>query len=154
MPRKKKANVEIVSASETHLVPLVQAPAVNLQAMLDRMVRERVDEILAMRAGGHVEPDFQPREVANDARIRNNVFEIRKWSLFFEKWGCRTCHRKNVAHASSGCCARCHNLVAQRLAAIKRDFYRDDPELEIERQINQITSRMRSAQALLGDVEK
>ena len=152
MPRKKKANVEIVPASEAVLVP--REPAANLQEMLDRMVRERVDEILAMRAGGHVEPDFQPREVANDARIRNNVFEIRKWSLYFEKWGCRMCHRKNVGHASSGYCGRCHSLVALRLAAIKRNFYRDDPELEIERQINQITSRTRSAQALLGDVEK
>jgi len=150
--QKKETTVEIVPRGQSGIVP--KAPTVNIEAILDRMVRERVDEILATRAAEKVEADFQPRDVANDTRIRNNVFELRKWALYFEQWGCRMCRRRNVSHASGGHCDRCNNLVAGRLGRIKRKFYEDDPDLEIERQINQITSRMRSAQALLTDREE
>jgi hypothetical protein len=152
MPRKKKATTEIVSGADLALVP--KRVPINIRAILDQMVREQVEQALAQRANGNIPADFQPRDVANDARIRGNVFEIRKWTLYFEKWGCRMCRRKNVSHLGGGCCKRCHELVSGRLAKIKRDFYANDPEQEIERQINQITSRLRSAKALLGTTEE
>jgi Zn finger protein HypA/HybF involved in hydrogenase expression len=152
MTRKKKPGVEIVPASETALVP--KRPAESPQAVLDRMVRERVDEIMAERGSAPMESDFQPKEVAFELQRRQTVFERRKWPLYFEKWGCRKCERKRVAHMSTGQCAACHSRLQQRLAAIKRDFDKANPDQEIERKIDQLTSRFRSAQALLGELEE
>lgn len=146
MPDKKKPIVEIMPTSEAALMP--KPPAANLQAMIDHIVRERVDEIMAER-GAALESDFQPREVLYEIRQRQTVFERRKWSLYFEKWGCRKCGRKKVSHASGGFCGRCQNLFQSRLTVLKREYERANPELEIQRQIDHITSRVRTAEALL-----
>jgi hypothetical protein len=64
------------------------------------------------------------------------------------------CSQKAVLHSRGGCCERCSSLVTQRLSQIKRDYERADPEREIERQIDRLTSRVRSARDLLGEYEK
>src|ERR1700736_2101724 len=151
MSRKKMPAVEIVPASESALVP--KRPSGNLQAVLDRMVRERVDEIMAER-GAQLAVDFQPKEVAYELQRRQTVFERRKWSLYFEKWGCRMCRTKRVNHVSSGHCAACHSLLQGRLAQIKLNFDHDNPDQEIDQKIDQLTSRFRSAQSLLAEREE
>jgi hypothetical protein len=140
--------IEIMPRSEGALVPT--SPAAKFRAMLESMVRERVDEIMANRGASQLEHDFQPREVAIAIRRRRTVFESRKWRLYFEKWGCRMCSQKTVLHVSGGCCQRCTSLVTQRLSQIKRDYEKANPEREIERQIGHLTSRERSARNLLG----
>jgi hypothetical protein len=152
VPRKKNPSVEIMPRSEGALI--LKAPAEKFQGMLERLVRERVDEIMANGGASQLETDCQPREVALEIRRRQTVFESRKWRLYFEKWGCRMCNRKTVMHASGGCCERCNSLVTQRLSQIKRDYEKADPEREIERQIDLLTSRVRSARELLGEREK
>lgn len=152
MPRKKKPIVEIVPASQAALVPK-PSPA-NIEAIIERMVWERVDEILAERGAAEMEPNFQPREISTEIRLRQSVYERRKWSIYFEKWGCKVCGNKKVSHVGSGSCERCYMRVYQRLAQIKHDFDKANPESEIKRDIDQITKRVRSAQALLGHGEK
>jgi len=46
------------------------------------------------------------------------------------------------------------SLMAARLATIKRQYERDNPEAQIDRQIDRLTSRFRSAEALLGEGDK
>jgi hypothetical protein len=153
MPRKKKPVVEIVRLPEAVLAP--SPTTAHLQAVLDRMVRQRVDEIMAERGDVDLEPDFQSKEVAYELQRRQTVFDRKKWRLYFEEWGCRMCQRKKwVSHASSGHCSRCVSLMNARLAKIKRRFEEANPETEIDRQIDRISSRLRSAQELLGEIEK
>jgi hypothetical protein len=45
-------------------------------------------------------------------------------------------------------------ILFQRLAKIERDFKLANPEQEIQRQIDHMTSRIRTAEALLGKDEK
>jgi hypothetical protein len=47
-----------------------------------------------------------------------------RWRLYFDKFGCRSCHRKNVRHASHGLCRRCKKLVANRLRVTAAEFSR------------------------------
>jgi Zn finger protein HypA/HybF involved in hydrogenase expression len=152
MPRKKNPSVEIMPRSGGALKPKLWTA--NFQATLERIVRERVDEIMANPGSSQFETDFQPKEFAIEIRQNQTVFESRKWRLYFEKWGCRMCSQKTVLHAGSGCCEKCNRLVTQRLIQIKRDYEKADPEREIERQIDHITSRVRSARELLGEGEK
>ena len=145
MPRKKKISTEIV----------LQRPAGDMRAVLDRMVRDRVDEIMAERAEAQLaeaqpeEHNFQPREVALEIRRQQTMFERRKWALYFAKWGCRMCRRKrNVGHGSGGCCSACCTLVTLRLKQIKIEYDRDNPESQIAENIDRLTRRLRSAQEL------
>src|ERR1700680_2314822 len=139
MPRKRKISTEIV----------LQRPAEDMRALLDRIVRDRVDEAMAERANAQPEHNFQPRDVSIEIRRRQSVFERRKWGLYFEKWGCRMCGRKrNVNHGSGGVCATCEVRVAGRLRQIKLEYERDNPESQITENIDRLTRRLRSAQEL------
>jgi|SRR5579872_2006849 len=139
MPRKKKISTEIV----------LQRPAVDMRAVLDRMVRDRIDEIMAERAEVQPEHNFLTREAALEIRRQQTVFERRKWALYFAKWGCRMCRRKrNVSHGSGGCCSTCCTMVMLRLKQIKIEYDRDNPESQIAENIDRLTRRLRSAQEL------
>ena len=152
MPRKKKPNVEIVPESQAALVP--KAPAANFQAVLDQMVRDRVAEALAEGDVSLMEPDFLPREIAIEIVAQQTLFHRCKFRLYFEKWGCRTCGKKTVAHSGRGYCHHCHVLIHQRLQQIKRDWDKAHSDKEIDRQIARISSRVRSAQTFLGEGKK
>jgi hypothetical protein len=149
MPRKKKGEVEvqIVPASKAALVP--PSPSADLKAVLEGMVRKRVDEILAASGIAELEADFRPKEAAQVSRQTQDMFERKKWALYFEKWGCRKCEKKTVNHASTGHCGVCAMRLHGRLARIKRDYYKAHPDAEIERQIDRLTSRARTAESLL-----
>jgi hypothetical protein len=78
-----------------------------------------------------------------------DMYERKKWGLYFEKWGCRKCEKKTVNHASTGHCDACSTRLVHRLATIRRDYFRAHPNGETEEQINQLTSKARTAEALL-----
>jgi len=153
MPRRKKPVVEIERLPEAALVP--SPSTAHLQAEFDRLVRQRVDEILAERSPDQMAPAFQPREVAYEFQRRQTVFQRRAGRLYFEKWGCMICQRKkHVSHASGGICSECYAREARRRSQIRLEYERSNPEAAIDKQIDRLTSRLRSAQELLGEVEK
>ena len=178
MPRKKKTSVSTEELIETHRkahprdgMPLVRAevvhepeaaiapiatkePSPNLKAVIEAMVRQRVDEIMSANGVGELEPDCRPREVARVSQQSQNMFEREKWVLYFEKWGCRMCGKKNVIHSSTGHCETCRARLFHRLKQIKRDYERAHPEAEISRQIDQLTLRARTAEGLLSERNK
>jgi hypothetical protein len=144
MPKKKTVSVEIVR---------MPSPS-DIKALVDQMVRERVDEALAVRDVPQIERGFHTREVSDELRKHQTMFNRRKWSLYFEKWGCQRCGRtKNVSHASNGTCAACAGLLRRRLVHIKREFDRANPESQIAKDIDHLTRRQRTAQELLGEGE-
>jgi hypothetical protein len=145
-------NAEIVPTSEAAIVPA--APSANLKVVIESMVRKRVDEILSASGIGEFEPNFRPKEIAQAARQNQDMFERVKWSLYFEKWGCQVCEKKSAAHMHTGHCGTCVNRIQSRLKQLKREYERAHPDAEIERQIDRLTSRSRTAEALLGDREK
>lgn len=154
MPRTKKPIIEIV-APETALV-LKQATE-NVRDSIRRKVREHVlrksvDEILTEQGAELFGPEFQPRQMAIELYRRQVVWERRKWAAYFEKWGCRGCGRKDVTHHSTGHCMLCHNRITSRLLQLKREFERST-EQETERQIDRLTSKIRTARGLLSDAE-
>jgi hypothetical protein len=152
MSRKKKVEIQVVRVSEAAIVP--KAPSADLKAVIEGMVRKRVDEILAASGLAEIENDCRPREIAKVSRQTENMFERDKWALYFEKWGCRKCEKKTVNHSSTGHCDICASRLHQRLRKIRRDYYTSHPDAETDRLIDRLTSRSRTAEALLGDREK
>lgn len=131
MPRKTRPVVEVLPAETTLLGPPMND--------LERIVRQRVDEVLLGTSHKRAVGDM-------------DVFDRRKWSLYFEQWGCLRCNRKTVPHASGGQCPTCNGLIANRLGAIKRAWNEAHPQQQTEQDIDALTSRVRAAERLLGRV--
>ena len=127
MRNRRRVKGEIVLRSEA---VVVSKP--DLQATLERMVRERVDEIMGQRDSQLFEPDFRPRSLTREILQRQTVFDRKKWSLYYAQWGCRRCDRKNVPHASLGCCAKCHRLLTHRLIRLKHAWDSEHPQQQVE----------------------
>jgi hypothetical protein len=125
----------------------------DLQAALDRMVRSRVDEIMAQRDSQRFEPDFRqlfepdfrPRSLTGEIFKRQTVFDRKKWSLYYADWGCRRCDRKDVPHQALGYCAKCFGLITQRLRLLRRTWDREHPQQQIE-----ISNQSEVAKRVLG----
>lgn len=150
MPKKKNVSVEMEA-----MEAIVRKPsAEDMRAMLDQMIRDRVDEALAARGSSEAEPGFHTREASNELRRHQVMFDRRKWALYFEKWGCQHCGKKNVGHGSNGHCRKCHTLISQRMAQIKREYDRANPDSQIAEDIDHLTRRLRSARELLGEGEE
>ena len=132
MPRNKKPqSIELLREEETAIVPAGNP----LETMVANVVRKMLE-------GEHV-----PRSRAK------TVFQSRQWSLYFEKWGCRTCHKKNVAHSNNGFCLRCSDLFAGRIKTLEKQF-----ELamnrHIETDIENLTRSARGAEQLFGTARR
>jgi len=148
MSRKKKVK-EIVLEPQAALVPAIPSPSASLQAVIEGMVRKRVDELLASSGMAEMGDSFRPAEVAKVRRRINHIFESQKWRKYFEKWGCLICGKVSVPYSFNGLCGTCGNRTTSRLMKIKRDFEAAHPDSQIERNIDQLTLRARAAEDLL-----
>lgn len=152
---RREANtkaIEIIPVSDADLKPIgpPKEPSADLKAYIESIVRQRVDEILSANAG-EFEPDFRPRRVANASSQTQDMFEREKWSLYFEKYGCRGCGKKAAPHMSTGHCSTCQNRTYSRLTRLRAVYERAHPEAEIDRNIEKLTLRARSAEILLRE---
>ena len=119
MPRKVRPTVEIIRAN---LVPPAPPPVpAKLEAVLNRLVQQQVAEILARREDFLFEPSFRSKRVKDEIRRHQTMFERRRWAVYFERWGCLTCHRKKVMHGGNGFCPTCRLRIVYRLKAIERE---------------------------------
>ena len=84
---------------------------------LNRIVQERVAEILADRDALVFEPFFRSRQIAYELRRLQSVPEQQKWSVFFERQGCLVCETRERIHVSNGMCNRCY---ARTFATLKQ----------------------------------
>ena len=104
-----------IAVVTTLLPPEQESP----QKMLERLVRQRVDEILADRKDLLFRPFFEGSKSVTDQIHRiQNMAEVRKWSVYFDRHGCLICGTKRTTHAGSGTCSRCHSRTAARLKVI------------------------------------
>jgi hypothetical protein len=138
MPRSKRPRTELIRVS----------PQMDI-ATLDALIQKRVAEATASQ-GAILEPWFQSPTVAAAIRRHQSIFHKRKFALHFEKWGCLICSTKKEAHASHGMCNRCVSRFAQRLAALEGEYAKAHPQEYANQQIDGLTSRVRSAERILG----
>jgi hypothetical protein len=142
MPRKAKHSTQIVPAPEAEVLA-PPTPGARLKAMIEQMVAERVDAAL---------DEFQPKP-SLDAQRQKSMFEQRKHALYFERWGCEICGTKNKIHESNGLCGHCLSRRNQRYASLKREWDKEHPSGEAERQVGHVTARVATAERLLGSVQ-
>jgi hypothetical protein len=120
------------------------------EADLDRIIQQKVAEALANQ-GDILEPWFQTsRALAAAIRRHQSIFHKRKFALYFEKWGCLACGTKEQAHVSHGICQHCLGKFLARLRLLEKDYAKDHPQEYEDQQIESLTSRVRSAERIIG----
>jgi hypothetical protein len=94
--------------------------------MLEQLVQQKVVEILAARDEFVFEPWFRTRQVSYEIRRLQTVPERKKWSLYFERYGCLSCHKQDHSHASSGLCTPCHGRIFKQLKEIVAELMNEN----------------------------
>ena len=114
---------------EAELIPSVDSilRSGTNEAMLTRLVQQKVAEIMAERDAIVFEPFFRSRQVAYELKRLQSVPEQRKWSVSFERYGCMRCETREQIHAGNGMCNRCHALWFRRLAQIIAEGIKGEP---------------------------
>ena len=120
--RSKRIKAELIPS------PARMLQTENDQAKLERLVQQKVAETLAARELFVFEPFFRTRQVAYEIRRLQTVPELKKWSVYYDRYGCLFCKEQTLPHASHGFCRRCLSRVSSQLNEIIRDLVRDTGE--------------------------
>jgi hypothetical protein len=124
MPKRSKS---LTVRGEIEILQPVE-PAPNLKAALERMVEQKIAEMMGDSQNGIFEPFFQAKAIAHAIRKLETIPQQRKWHYYFEEWGCLICGRKDLKHQSLGMCVNCHHRTGTRLQSILRRASDDRPE--------------------------
>jgi hypothetical protein len=93
---------------------------------LNRIVQQKVAEILAERDALVFEPFFRSRQIAYELKRLQTVPEQRKWSVYFERYGCLICETRKTIHVGNGMCNTCHARTFQTLKHIVGEIVRGE----------------------------
>lgn len=84
-------------------------------SQLERLVQQKVAEVLANREDFSLRPFFDTKRVSDELRRLQTMPERRKWAGYFARHGCLICETKRVPHNSCGMCFNCCLRTAARL---------------------------------------
>lgn len=88
------------------------------KAELDRLVQEKVAEIMAERDAFAFEPFFRSRQIAYELKRLQTIPEQRKWTVFFDRFGCMICQTRKLIHIGNGMCNHCYQRIFNSLRQI------------------------------------
>lgn len=126
-PRNRSTAIELLRPESSALA----SPERDFEK-LDRLVQQRVAEILTSKDAFIWEPWFRTRQVANEIRRLQTVGQQRKWPRSYERRGCLVCSTKERPHASNGMCHSCHARIHNELLQDEREFAREHAEANAE----------------------
>ncbi len=120
----KKNNQAIVQAEV--LRPAQSAP-IDARKMIEEIVQQKVAEIMADPRSLLLEPFMQSKQVQIEITKLLDVVQQKKWSYYFEDWGCLICGQKDAGYKSVGMCSTFFSRVTNRMAASLRRAYSERP---------------------------
>jgi hypothetical protein len=111
-------------------VEVLPSPARMLQATMDeatlqKLVQQKVAEILTARDDLIFEPFFRSQQVTFEIRRLQTVPEIKKWTVFYERYGCHHCGKSERPHGACGFCSTCRLRVYRQLRGIDRELIKE-----------------------------
>lgn len=95
-------------------------------------------------------PWFLSRSVQRQVEALLPSYYHKRFRLYFGRYGCVRCNRKNVRHAGNGLCEHCIGLIGDRLKRLDaklKDAIGSDPRAGNEAFLR----RRRTARELLAD---
>jgi hypothetical protein len=122
--KKSQAVTEQVKVVRAELLPSAESilrPGVD-KGVLDRLVQQKVAEIMAERDAAVLEPFFRSRQIAFEIRRLQTVPEQESWRVFFQRHGCLHCHSDERIHGGCGMCVRCYPRILKEKQTIIREL--------------------------------
>src|SRR5580658_5451919 len=110
-------------AVEAELIPssdMILRSGVD-EKTLNRLVQQKVAEIMAERDVIVFEPFFRSRQIAYELKRLQSVPEQRKWTVYFERYGCLICETQERIHVGNGMCTQCYARTFNTLKQIIRE---------------------------------
>lgn len=114
MKRDNTAAIELLPSPAT----IVRQRSGIDKAELERLVQQKVAEIMAERDAVVFEPFFRSRQIAYELKRLQTVPEQRKWSVWFERYGCLVCETRERIHVGNGMCTQCYARTFNTLKQI------------------------------------
>jgi hypothetical protein len=119
-----------------------------MAGVIAKLVEQKVAEAMATEAGALFEPFMQTQRVFAEFRKHQTVVEQRKWTYYFEEWGCLVCGGKDLDHFSLGMCRPCFNRTKYRMIATLRRANAERPIQEEPKDLEALAQ-----QALVPSIE-
>lgn len=119
--KKPAEEVKVVKAELLPSPESILRPGVD-KTVIDRIVQQKVAEIMAEREAATLEPFFRSRQIAYEIRRLQTVPEQESWHVFFERRGCLYCHSKERIHGGCGMCVRCYPRIIREKQKIIREL--------------------------------
>ncbi len=91
----------------------------DLRAQVERLVQRRLTEIMARRDLSTLAPFFESRQFTDELRRLQTAPDWHKFSVYYEKFGCISCHGREKPHHALGMCRTCRNRILERLIVIR-----------------------------------
>ena len=110
MPQNKN-----ISVQTAELLPPESRKPIPDADLLEKLVQQKVAEILANREDLLLRPFFDERRVADELRRLQKMPFRRKWSVYFATYGCLICKTKKAPHRGCGLCPACYQQTTSRL---------------------------------------
>ncbi len=88
---------------------------------LNRLVQQKVAEIMADRDCVVFEPFFRSRQIAYELQRLQTMPERRKWTVFYQRHGCLICETQERIHTGNGMCGSCYKRTFGRLKVIIKE---------------------------------
>jgi len=114
--RKNEYEVEVLVLPSP--AEIIRARSGIDKAELDRLVQEKVAEIMADRDAFVFEPFFRSRQIAYELKRLQRVPEQQKFAVSFERYGCMICETRERIHGGHGMCVTCNAKWFRRLTQI------------------------------------
>ena len=107
----KKSKPEVLPPTRLSVIP-------DMRGMLEKLVEQKVAELMSKDSSDVFQPYFQSSKVAAEIRRNQTVSEQRKWARYFKKWGCDVCGTKKKGYSELGRCHACYTRTLRRLNEI------------------------------------
>lgn len=117
-----QSGVELIPSPAT----IVRARTGIDEAKLDRLVQQKVAEIMAERDALIFEPFFRSRQIAYELRRLQTVPEQEKWSIRYERRGCLICQTREQIHVGLSMCRNCYQRTFTELTQIVAEGMKGD----------------------------
>jgi hypothetical protein len=140
MAKKSKA-LAIRSQAVEVLPPGSSSPIGGHDRALERMIEQKIAEMMGGSRDGILQPFFQSNAIADAIRKLQTVPQQRKWHYYFEEWGCLICAKKDGQYTSLGMCKACYHRTLHRLQAILKRADAERPEPEPVRDLQDVARK-------------
>lgn len=101
-------------------VQIAPREAESIQVKVDRLVTQRIQQILSNDKLSRFSPFFEPKRLTDELRRLQSASDWHKWTEYYKAYGCYKCGDRERGHRSLGHCARCFSREWQRLEVITK----------------------------------